>query len=53
MSKKMEDVRLAAAALLHPIIKPWAFREFGFDFVGKIHISSSRGHYFVIVATNY
>jgi hypothetical protein len=41
------------AALLHPIIKPWPFRGWGLDFIGKIHPLSVNGHCFVIVATDY
>jgi hypothetical protein len=39
--------------LLHPIIKPWPFRGWGLDFVGKIYPPSVKGHCFVIVATDY
>ena len=38
---------------MHPIIKPWPFRGWGLDFVGKIHHPSSKGYCFVIVATDY
>jgi hypothetical protein len=41
------------AALLHPIIKPWPFRGWGLDFIGKIHPPSVKGHCFVIVVTDY
>jgi hypothetical protein len=39
--------------MLHPIIKPCPFRGWGLDFVGEIHPSSSKGHQFVLDATNY
>jgi hypothetical protein len=39
-------------ALVHPIIKPWPFRGWGLDFIGKIDHPSSKGHCFVIVATD-
>jgi hypothetical protein len=39
--------------MLNPIIKPWPFRGWGLDFVGEIHPSSSKGHRFVLVATDY
>jgi hypothetical protein len=39
--------------MLHPIIRPWPFRGWGLDFVGEIHPSSSKGHHFVLVATDY
>jgi hypothetical protein len=38
---------------MHPIIKPWLFREWGLDIIGKIHPPSSKGHRFVLVAMNY
>jgi hypothetical protein len=44
---------LVLAAELHPIIKPWPFRGWGLDFIGEIHPSSSKGHRFVLVATDY
>jgi hypothetical protein len=51
--QKHRDVQLVPAALMHPIIKPWPFRGRGLNFIGKIHPSSSKGHCFVIVATDY
>jgi hypothetical protein len=47
------NVQLAPTSLLHPIVKPWPFRGWGLDFVGEIHPASSRGHRFVLVATDY
>jgi hypothetical protein len=41
------------AALLHPIIKPWPLRGWGLDFIGNIHPLSTKGHSFMIVATDY
>jgi hypothetical protein len=52
-SQKHGDVQLVPPALMHPIIKPWPFRGWGLDFIGKIHPTSSKGHCFVIVATDY
>jgi IS30 family transposase len=46
-------VQLAPAAMLHPIIKPWPFHGWALDFIGQIHPTSSKGHRFVLVATNY
>jgi hypothetical protein len=51
--QKHGDIQLVPAALMHPIIKPWPFRGWGLDVIGKIHPSSSQGHCFVIVATDY
>ena len=41
------------ATLLHPIIKAWPFRGWGLDFIGQINPLSSKGHRFVLVATDY
>jgi hypothetical protein len=51
--QKHGDVRLVPAALMHPIIKHWAFRGWGLDFIGKTLPPSSKGHCFVIMATYY
>jgi hypothetical protein len=53
LCQKFGDVQLAPAAMLHPIIKPWSFRGWALDFIGQIHPTSSKGHQFVLVATNY
>jgi hypothetical protein len=47
------DVQLATVSLLHPIVKPWPFRGWGLDFIGEIHPSLSRGHRFMLLATDY
>jgi transposase InsO family protein len=51
--QKFGDVQLAPVAMLHPIIKPWSFHSWALDFVGQIHPASSKGHRFVLVATDY
>ena len=51
--QKFGNVQLAPAAMLHPIIKPWPFRGWGLDFIGQVHPASSKGHRFVLVATDY
>jgi hypothetical protein len=38
---------------MHQIIKPSPFGGWGLDFIGKIHTSPTKGHCFVIVATDY
>ena len=38
---------------MHSIIKPWPFRGWGLDFIGQINPPSSKGHRFVLVATDY
>ncbi|CAN6567189.1 unnamed protein product [Malus baccata var. baccata] len=38
---------------LNPVVKPWPFRGWAMDFIGQIYPASSKGHTFIIVATNY
>ena len=38
---------------MYSIIKPWPFRGWGLDFIGQINPPSSKGHRFVLVATDY
>ena len=46
-------LQLVPTALIHPIIKPWPFKGWGFDFIGQINPPSLKGHRFVLVATDY
>ncbi|GKV39526.1 hypothetical protein SLEP1_g47284 [Rubroshorea leprosula] len=41
------------ASELHPIVKPWPFRGWVIDLIGKVYPPSTRGHSFIIVATDY
>jgi hypothetical protein len=51
--QKFRDVQLAPAAMLHPIIKSWSFHGWALHFIGQIHPTSSKGHRFMLVATDY
>ena len=42
-----------STTLIHPIVKPWAFRGWGLDFIGQINPPSLKGYHFVLVATDY
>ena len=37
----------------HSIVKPWPFRGWAMDLIGKIYPASSKGHNFILVATKY
>ncbi|XP_043699922.1 uncharacterized protein LOC122650587 [Telopea speciosissima] len=37
----------------NPVVKPWPFRGWAMDLIGKITPSATRGHCFIIVATDY
>nr|ABG65965.1 transposon protein, putative, CACTA, En/Spm sub-class [Oryza sativa Japonica Group] len=43
----------APTAVLNPIIKLWPFRGWALDFIGQIYPSSSKEHWFVLVAMDY
>ena len=38
---------------MNPIIMPWLFRGWGNDLIGQIYPPSSKGHKFIVVATDY
>ena len=38
---------------LHSIGKPWPFKGWAMDLIGKIYLASSKGHDFILVATDY
>jgi hypothetical protein len=38
---------------MNSIVKSWPFRERGLDFIGEIRPGSSKGHQFILVATDY
>ena len=38
---------------MNPIIKPWPFRGWAMDMIGQINPSSSKGHQWVLAATDY
>jgi hypothetical protein len=50
---RAKNSEIVPAAKLHPIIKPWPFHGWALDFVGQIHSPSSKGHRFILVATDY
>ncbi|XP_059663595.1 uncharacterized protein LOC132309293 [Cornus florida] len=46
-------IHRAPAIELQPIIKPWPFRGWAMDLIGKVYPPSSKQHCFIIVATDY
>jgi hypothetical protein len=51
--QKFGEIQSVSASALNHIIKPWPFRGWGLDFIGKVHPSSSKGHQFVLVENDY
>jgi hypothetical protein len=44
---------MVLASVMNPIIKPWPFRGWGMDMIGKINPPSSKGHQFILAITDY
>jgi hypothetical protein len=51
--EKFGDLQMVPSTELHPIIKPWPFSGWGLDFVGEIHASSSKEHWFILASIYY
>nr|AAM00943.1 Putative retroelement pol polyprotein [Oryza sativa Japonica Group] len=51
--QKFGAIQRAPASAMNPIIKPWPFRAWGIDMIGMINPPSSKGHKFILVATDY
>ncbi|CAL2232523.1 unnamed protein product [Prunus armeniaca] len=46
-------VQQAPSVPMNPVVKPWPFRGWAMDLIGKIYPASSQQHCFIIVATDY
>ena len=44
---------MVPASAMNPIVKPWPFRGWGMDMIGKINPPSSRGHQHILAVTDY
>ena len=51
--QKLGNIQRAPASAMNPIIKPWPFRGWAIDLIGQIYPSSSKGHKFILVSTDY
>jgi len=51
--EKFGNIQRAPASAMNPIIKPWPFRGWAIDIIGQIYPPSSKGHKFILVATDY
>jgi hypothetical protein len=47
------DIQLAPTGVMNSIVKSWLFKGWGLDFISEIHPGSSKGHRFILVATDY
>ena len=51
--QKFGDLRHVPAENLHSVIKPWPFRGWALDLIGKVSPPSLKQHCFIIVAIDY
>jgi hypothetical protein len=51
--QRFRNIQLALASVMNSIVKPWSFGGWGLDFIGEIHLGSSKGHRFILVASDY
>jgi hypothetical protein len=51
--QKFGNTQRVPTSALNPIIKPWPFRGWGIDLIGQINPPSSKGHKFMLLATDY
>ena len=45
------SIQRIPTVILHSIIKPWPFKGWAMELIGKIHPTSLKGHSFILVAT--
>ena len=50
---KYGSIQKIPAMELHSIVKLWPFKGWAMDLTGKIYPASSKGHNFILVATDY
>ncbi|XP_020417942.1 uncharacterized protein LOC109948665 [Prunus persica] len=46
-------IQRAPSVPMNPVVKPWPFRGWAMDLIGKIYPASGQQHCFIIVATDY
>jgi hypothetical protein len=51
--QRFRNIQLAPVGVMNSIVKSCPFRGWGLDFIGEIHPRSSKGHRFILVATDY
>ncbi|CAL9012725.1 unnamed protein product [Prunus brigantina] len=47
------SIQQAPSVPMNPVVKPWPFRGWAMDLIGKIYPASNQQHCFIIVATDY
>jgi hypothetical protein len=51
--QRFRKIQMVPASVMNPIIKPWPFRGWGMNMIGKINPPSSKGHQFILAIMDY
>jgi hypothetical protein len=51
--QRFRKIKMVPASVMNPIIKPWPFRGWGMDMIGKINPPSSKGHQYILAIMDY
>jgi hypothetical protein len=51
--QRFRKIQMVPVSVMNPIIKPWPFRGWGMDMIGKINPPSSKGHQYILAITDY
>jgi hypothetical protein len=51
--QRFRKIQMVPASVMNSIIKPWSFRGWGMDMIGKINPPSSKGHQYILAIMNY
>jgi hypothetical protein len=51
--QRFRKIQMVPASVMNPIIKPWPFRGWGMDMIGKINPPSSKGHQYILAIMDY
>jgi hypothetical protein len=51
--QRFRKIQMVPTSVMNPIIKPWPFRGWGMDMIGKINPPSSKGHQYILAIMDY
>jgi transposase InsO family protein len=51
--QRFRKIQMVLVLVMNPIIKPWPFRDWGMDMIGKINPPSSTGHQYILAIMDY
>jgi hypothetical protein len=51
--QRFRKIQMVSASVMNLIIKPWPFRGWDMDMIGKINPPSSKGHQYILAITDY